>query len=66
MFVSKHVVFLENEFILRDSGSKVELEEVQDARIGSDQLLEFKADIHRDETTVGPSKAQALRMSCRI
>ena len=32
LFVSKHVVFLEKEFILReDSGSKVELGEVQDA-----------------------------------
>ena len=31
MFVSKHIVFLENEFLLRDSGRKVELEEVQDA-----------------------------------
>ena len=32
MFVSKHVVFLEKKFILRDSGSKVELGEVQDAQ----------------------------------
>ena len=27
MFVSKHVVLLEKEFLLRDSGSKVEIEE---------------------------------------
>ena len=31
VFVSKHVVLLEKQFFLRDSGSKVELEEVQDA-----------------------------------
>ena len=31
VFVSKHVVFLEKEFLLRDNGSKVELGEVQDA-----------------------------------
>ena len=28
MFISEHVVFLEKEFLLRDGGSKVELEEV--------------------------------------
>ena len=33
MFVSKHSIFLEKEFLLRDSGSKVALEEVQDAQI---------------------------------
>ena len=31
VFVSKHVVFLEKKFLLRDSGSKAELEEVQGA-----------------------------------
>ena len=31
MFISKHVVFLEKDFLLRDCGSKVEVEEVQDA-----------------------------------
>ena len=34
LFVSKHVLFLEKEFLLReDNGSKVELGEVQDAFI---------------------------------
>ena len=28
VFISKHVIFLEKEFLLRDNGSKVELEEV--------------------------------------
>ena len=31
VFVSNHVVFLEKEFLLKDSGSKVEPEEVQGA-----------------------------------
>ena len=62
----KHVVFLEKEFLLRDSGSKVELEEVQDAKTNTDQLLEPKANIHKDKIVVGFSKAQALRMSSRI
>ena len=31
VFVLKHVIFLEKEFLLRDSGSKVEPGEVQDA-----------------------------------
>ena len=31
VFVSKHVVFLKKEFLLRDSGRKVEHEEVQSA-----------------------------------
>ena len=31
MFVSKHVMFIEKEFLLEDSGSKVELGEVQNA-----------------------------------
>ena len=46
VFVSKHVVFLEKEFLLRDNGSKVELEEVQDAQVNVDQLLEHEASIH--------------------
>ena len=38
VLVSKHVVFLEKEFLLRDNEKKVELEEVQDAQIDTDQL----------------------------
>ena len=55
MFVSKHVVFFEKEFLLRDGRSKVRLEEVQDA-----QTYGFP------EIAAGPSKAQALRMLSRI
>ena len=40
LFVSKHAVFLEKVFLLReDSGSKVELSEVQDAIIHDDELI---------------------------
>ena len=35
MFVSIHAVFLEKEFILGDSGSKTELEEVQETQINT-------------------------------
>ena len=39
LFVSKHVVLLEKEFLLReDSGSKVELSEVQDALTDTSHL----------------------------
>ena len=57
VFVSNHVVFLEKDFLLRDSGSKVEPEEVQDAQIEVDQSLKPEANIHRDEIEVGPSEA---------
>ena len=66
MFVSKHVIFLEREFLLRDSESKVELKEVQSAQIDANLVLELEAVIHRDEVAIDPSKAQALRRSSRI
>ena len=66
VFVSKHVVFLEKEFLLKDSGSKVELEEVQDAKADANQLPEPEADIHRNEIAANSSRAQALRRSSRI
>ena len=50
LFVSKHVVFLEKEFLLReDNGSKVELSEVQDALTDTSYLTEPEAVIHDDE-----------------
>ena len=65
VIVSKHVVFLEKEFLLRgDSGSKVELEEVQGAQTDNDQLIETV--IHEDEVTIEPFEAQAFRKSSRI
>ena len=66
VFVSKHFVFLEKEFLPRDNESKVELEEVQDAQIEAYQLPEPEADIHRDEIAVNPFEAQVLRRSSRI
>ena len=39
LFVLKHVVFLEKEFLLKeDNGSKVELGEVQDAQTNTNHL----------------------------
>ena len=38
VFISKHVVFLEKVFFLRDNESKVELEEVQDAQTFSKSM----------------------------
>ena len=46
VFVSKHVVFVEKEFLLKDSGSRVELEKVQDAQAYANQLPEPEANIH--------------------
>ena len=66
MFISKHVIFLEKGFILRDSGSKVDLEEVHGAQIDVDQLPKPKVVIHKDEVAVDPSEAQALCRSSRI
>ena len=58
MFVSKHAVFLEKEFLLReDSGSKVELSEVQDALTDVSHLTEPEAVIHDDEFIADSSKA---------
>ena len=57
LFVSKHAVFLEKEFLLReDSRSKVELSEVQDALTGASHLTEPEAVIHDDEFIADSSK----------
>ena len=67
LFVSKHVVFLEKEFLLREDGwSKVELSEVQDALIDVSHLIEPKAIIHDDELTANSSKTQVLHRTSRI
>ena len=60
VFVSKHVVFLEKEFLPSDSGRKIEFEEVQDDQTDEDQLPDPEAIIHRDEVAVDSFKAQAL------
>ncbi|KAJ8761673.1 hypothetical protein K2173_004449 [Erythroxylum novogranatense] len=67
VFVLKHAVFLEKEFLLQeDSGSKIELEEVQDARTDADQLPEPETVTHTDEVTVQPSTTHEIRRSRRI
>ena len=61
LFVSKHVIFLDKEFFLKeDSRSKLELGEVQDALTNTSHLTKPKAIIHEDELETDPSKAQAL------
>ena len=43
LFISKHVVFLEKEFLLReDTGRKAELGEVQDALTDASHLMNLK------------------------
>ena len=47
VFVSKHVVFLEKEFLLKeDSGSKVELDKVHDPQINMDQPTDPESITH--------------------
>ena len=64
LFVSKHVVFLEKQFLLReDSGSKVELNEVQGALTDASHMTEPEAVIHDDEFIADSSKTQVF---CRV
>ena len=60
VFVSKHVMFMEKEFLLEDGRSNVELVEVQNAQTYVDHLTGLEFVIYSDEETVDPSKAQAL------
>ena len=67
LLVSKHVVFLEKEFLLReDNGSKVELGEIQDALIDASHLTEPKTIIQDDESTTDSSKTQELHRTSMI
>ena len=67
LFVSKHVVFLEKEFLLReDSGSKVELSEVHDALTDVSHLTKPEVVIHDDELIVDSSKTQMFHRTSRI
>ena len=59
VFVSRHAIFLEREFLLReDSGSKIELGEVQDPQIEDDQPIEPETEFHNDEIAVEPDYTQ--------
>ena len=66
VLVSKHTVFSEKEFLPREGGSIVELEEIQDAQTNVDQLPEPKGNIHKDEIVPSPFEAQALHKSSKI
>ena len=67
LFVSKHAVFLEKEFLLReDSGSKLELSEVQDALTNVFHLTEPKVVIHDDKLIANSSKTQVFHRTSRI
>ena len=67
LLVSKHVVFLEKEFLLReDSGSKVKLSEVQDALTDASHLIEPEAVIHGDEFIADFSKTQVFCRTSKI
>ena len=67
LFVSKHAIFLEKEFLLReDNGSKVKLSEVQDALTDASHLTEPEAVIHDDELIADSSKTQVFRRTSRI
>ena len=65
MFVSKHAVFMKKEFLLEDSGNKVELREVQNAQINADHLTGLEDVIHSDKETVDPFETQNLRRTSR-
>ena len=57
LFVLKHMVFLEKEFLLKeDNGRKGELGEVQSAQTDIYQLTYSKVVIHVDEVATDPSK----------
>ena len=67
LLVSKHAIFLEKEFLLReDNGSKVELYEVQDALTDASHLDEPEAVIHDDEFIANSSKTQVFCRTSRI
>ena len=67
LFVSKHVVFLEKEFLLReDRGSKVQLSDVQDALTDASHLTEPGVVIHDDELIADSFKTQVFRRTSRI
>ena len=66
VFVSKHAVFLEKEFLLKeDSGSKFELDEVQDDQIDINQSIDNVPISHNNELMRKPNSTPNLRRSSR-
>ena len=67
VFVSKHAVFLEKGFLLKeDSGSKVELDEVHDPQMDIDQPTDPEPISHGDEIIDQPVETQAPKHSTRV
>ena len=67
MFVSKHAVFLEKEFLLEEaSGSKIELGKVQEPQMKADQPTCPDLICHTDEVIGESIETQTLRRSIRV
>ena len=65
VLVLKHVVFMEKKSLLEDTGSKVELGEVQSAQTYVDHSTGAEVVIHSDEEIVVPFETQALHRVSR-
>ena len=66
MFVSRHTTFLEKEFLQKESsGSKIELDEVQNLQIEADELIEPTTTEVAD-SVVDPPVEQTPRRSIRL
>ena len=66
VFVSKHAVFLEKEFLLKgESGSKIELDEVQDQQQDVNQPIDPMPITHDDEVIIEPKTTQGPRRTSR-
>ena len=67
VFVSKHAIFLEKEFLLEEaSGSKIELGEVQEPQIEADQPTCPDPIPHTDEVMEESIETQTPRRSIRV
>ena len=66
VFVSKHATFLEKEFLQKESsGSKIELDEVQDPQMETDEPIE-PTTVEVVDLVVDPSVEQTPRRSIRV
>ena len=66
VFVSRNATFLEKEFLqMESSGSRIELEEVQDPQMGTDEPIEPTSTEHAD-SVVDLAVEQAPRRSTRV
>ena len=66
IFVSKHAIFLEKEFLLKeDSGSHFDLNEVQNEQVDINQPIENVPESHNDEVTKETESTPILYRSSR-